>query len=117
METIDERTFKEKFKDWKGRVKIKFEDTVKWCKENPIPTAAIATATAATVKTGYKIVKAVINATEEKRSRNSVYCNDIQANVRLKHELNYNEARELRDRMDEGQTKFEALDQMGLLKK
>lgn len=117
METVDNRSFKEKFRDFKARAKMKVEDTIHWCKENPYATAAIATATAATVKTGFKIAKAVAQRVDDNERRKEVYCNDIQSTVKLKHELNYNEARELRDRMDAGQTKFEALDQMHLLKK
>lgn len=116
METVDNRTFKEKVHDGWTKLKWKVEDGVKWIKDNPAPAATIATATAVTVKTTYKIVKTVIAASEDKERRKEVYCNDIQSTVKLKHELNYNEQRELRDRMNIGQSKFEALDEMHLLK-
>lgn len=113
METVDNRSFKDKMKDGYTKFKWKVEDAWIFIKNNPKETAVIATATAATVKTIFKIGKSVVAHAEGK----TVYCNDIQSSVRLKHELRYNEARELRDRMDAGQTKFSALDEMGLLKR
>lgn len=117
MKTVDVRTFKQKVIDSKNKLKWKVEDTIKWVKQNPSSAAAIATGTAITVKTTLKIVKTVLNAIDAKERRKEVYCNDIQSTVKLRHELNYNEQRELRDRMNAGQSKFEALDYMNLLKR
>lgn len=117
METLDTRSFKEKVRDAKNKVKWKAEDTIKWVKEHPTAAATIVSGVAVTAKTTLKIVKTVVNACEAKERKKEVYCNDIQSTIRLKHELSYQEARELRDRMDAGQTKFEALDYMNLIKR
>lgn len=117
METVDNRTFKEKAIDAKNKVKWKIKDGMQWIKENPETTAATATAIAVTARTLYKITRTVTNSVETRARRKEVYCNDIQSTVKLRHELNYNECRELRDRMNAGQSKFEALDCMNLLKR
>ncbi len=113
---IDERSFKEKV-EWKiYNAKCKVKRTYHWIKEHPTETMAIATVTIGAVaeirKTGDRFAKIA----DDRRSRLTVYCNDIQGRVRLKHELNYSENLELRDRMSNGQTKFEALSEMNLLK-
>ena len=41
---------------------------------------------------------------DEYLALNDVYCNDVQGRVQLKHELNYKENKELRDRMNMIQT-------------
>lgn len=117
METIDNRTFKEKFAEARAKAKIKIEDTICWIKNNPTSTVGILAGTAAILKTTYKIIKTGVDAREAKERKKEVYCNDIQQTVKLRKELNYFEARELRDRMNSGQSKFEALDEMGLLLK
>lgn len=117
MVNVDERTIKQKFTDFKNKLKWKAQDTLNWIKDNPQSAATIATASVVVVKTTYKIVKAIIAVADDRDRRREVYCNDIQSTVRLKRELNYHEQRELRDRMNSGQSKFEALDDMNLLRR
>lgn len=117
---IDERSFKEKVK-WKiykvkCRAKLELRIVYHWVKEHPTQTMIIVTTAVGAIsevrRTGDRIAKIA----DDRRSRLTVYCNDIQGRVRLKHELNYSENLELRDRMNNGQTKFEALSEMNLLK-
>lgn len=113
---IDERLFKEKV-EWKiYNAKCKAKNACHWIKEHPTQTMVIVTtaigAIAEVRRTGDRIAKIA----DDRRSRLTVYCNDVQGRVRLKHELNYRENLELRDRMSNGQTKFEALSEMNLLK-
>ena len=91
--------------------------TINWAAEHPVQTAAILTTAVSGVKVARGIGHDIHQMRVEKENRLSVYCGDIQSRVRLKRELTYYENRELRDRMTAGQTKFEALDAMGLLKK
>lgn len=116
MKTIDTRTFKEKAHERFLRARLKMYSTAEWVKEHPVETVQIlgkiATISALAVNAGSRIYA----ANEERKQRTSVYCNDIQSTMRLKHQLTYSEARELRNRMNCGETKFEALDEMGLLK-
>lgn len=91
--------------------------TVTWIINNPMEAAALAGAGVAVVKTATGVVTKVSRIVEGHENKTTVYCNDIQSDVRIKHELRYEEARELRDLMNEGYTKFEALDKMNLLKK
>jgi len=113
---IDERLFKEKV-EWKiYNAKCKVKNACHWIKEHPTQTMVIVTTTIGAIaevrRTGDRIAKIA----DDRRSRLTVYCNDVQGRVRLKHELNYRENLELRDRMSNGQTKFEALSEMNLLK-
>lgn len=119
MNTLDEKkkSLKEKVMEVKTKVKTKVDGIINFAKNNPMETAALATAGAGALASIYKIGRGVASAIDNVNSQKQVYCNDIQATVKLRHSLTYSEARELRDRMNAGQTKFEALDQMGLLKK
>ena len=109
----DEWSFKEKV-EWKiYNAKCRAKNVCHWIKEHPTQTMIIVTTAVGAIsevrRTGDRIA-------DDRRSRLTVYCNDIQGRVRLKHELNYSENLELRDRMNNGQTKFEALSEMNLLK-
>lgn len=113
---INERSFKEKV-EWKiYNAKCRAKNAYHWVKEHPTQTMIIVTTAVGAIsevrRTGDRIAKIA----DDRRSRLTVYCNDIQGRVRLKHELNYSENLELRDRMSNGQTKFEALSEMNLLK-
>lgn len=113
---IDERSFKEKV-EWKiYNAKCRAKNVCHWVKEHPTQAMIIVTTAVGAIsevrRTGDRIAKIA----DDRKSRLTVYCNDIQGRVRLKHELNYSENLELRDRMSNGQTKFEALSEMNLLK-
>lgn len=128
METFDERSTKEKWATFKSNASCKIkhtcenvkENTVKtvtWVVRNPTTTVALIGAGVTVVKTATGVVTKVGRVIEDQKNRTTVYCNDIQSDVRLRHELTYDEARKLRDFMNQGYTKFEALDEMNLLKK
>lgn len=116
MYTIDTRSFKEKvdYKLWEA--KRKAEAAGRWIIQNPMETVALAGAGVAVVKTGMNVVTKVHVMITDKTARSMVYCNDIQNYVHLKHELTSGEAMLLRQRMNAGQTKLQALMEMGLLK-
>ena len=117
METVDQRSFKEKFEDRKGRIKIWFDDKRTWIKNNP---RAVKKALIETVIIGATAANAAVKVKREvdkARNERTVYCNDIQSRVELKHKMRPDEQFELRDRMNNGQTKFEALNEMDLIKK
>ncbi len=128
METFDERSTKEKWVAFKSNASCKIKHTCKNVKENTVKTVTWVVnnpgTTVALIGTGVTVVKTVTGVVtkvgrviEDQKNRTTVYCNDIQSDVRLKHELTYDEARKLRDFMNQGYTKFEALDEMNLLKK
>lgn len=115
-DTVDCRTNRQKFNDFKARVKDGAQTAWTFIKEHPVEIAVgVATATAA-IRQGRLVYDRVREAAIERENRLTIWCPDVSGKVRLKHELNYKELRELRDRMDLGQTKFEALDEMGLIK-
>lgn len=122
------RSNKEKWEQFKWRAGNKIHYTCEdiktnavkagtWVINHPTETVALIGAGALAVRTASGVATKIGKAIDAHDSKLSVYCNDIQGNVKIKHVLNYNEARELRDRMNLGQTKFEALDAMGLLKR
>lgn len=116
METIDTRSFKQKVEQAWWRFIAKVKSAFTWIIHHPAESAMIAGCVIGGVSETRRVYDRVHEAHEDHLARTSVYCNDVQGRVRIKHELNYKENRELRDRMNEGQTKFEALDEMGLLK-
>ena len=116
FEVVDNRTFKQKVKDGLLDAKRKAVEVGQWVAKHPMETIGIVTCGVATVSEARRVYDRVDEKREARKERLSVYCNDVQGRVQLKHELNYKESKELRDRMNNGQTKFEALDEMRLLK-
>ena len=116
MEVYDNRTFKEKLMDGVESTKLKFKNGVEFCKQNPGFIAEAGVTTVVVVKTATKLIKTIAEVKDEADSRKRVYCNDVQSYVKLKREPTRSDLEELRDRMDCGQTKFEALRDMNLLK-
>ena len=116
FEVVDTRTFKQKVEDGLFDAKQKAIQIGQWIAEHPMETVAIVTCGVATVSEARRLYDRVDEKHQARKERLSVYCNDVQGRVQLKHELNYKENKELRDRMNNGETKFEALDEMGLLK-
>lgn len=116
METIDYRPFKERVKDGVETFKMKASEVTRWVKDHPMESIAIGSSIVGTIAEGRRIGDRIERKREAKDLRTRVYCPDISGYVRLKHELSYKENLELRDRMRSGQTKFEALSSMGLLK-
>ena len=116
FEVVDNRTFKQKVKDGLLDAKRKAVEVGQWVAKHPMETIGIVTCVVATVSEARRVYDRVDEKREARKERLSVYCNDVQGRVQLKHELNYKENKELRDRMNNGQTKFEALDEMRLLK-
>lgn len=125
---VNDMRSKEKWEDFKfdasRKIKKTYEGvkqntakTVTWIVNNPKDAVALAGAGVAVVTTATGVITKVGRAVEDLNNKTTVYCNDIQSDVRIKHALKYEEARELRDLMNEGYTKFEALDKMNLLKK
>lgn len=113
---VDTRTFKQKVRDGLLDAKWKAIEVGQWIAKHPMETIAIVTCGVSAVSEARRLYDRVDDKREARQERLSVYCNDVQGRVRLKHELNYKENKELRDRMNNGQTKFEALDEMNLLK-
>lgn len=116
MEVYDDRTFKRKFMDGVESAKLKLKDGVDYCRRNPGFIAEAGVTTVIVLKTATKLIKTVAEVKDEADSRKRVYCNDVQSYVKLKREPTRSDLEELRDRMDCGQTKFEALRDMNLLK-
>lgn len=116
METIDTRSFKEKVQSGWVKFTTGVNDIWSWTKEHPVEAAGAVGLALTGVAEGRRIYDRAHEAHEDKVSRTSIWCGDVQGRVRLKHELNARENRELRDRMNSGQTRFEALDEMNLLK-
>lgn len=113
----EKKSLKERFIEKKNQAKEKLSRAIEWAKENPEDASTIGLAVLGvagfTIKTGKRISK----AKKEEKRRRTVYCGDIDSKVELKHELDYYEKDELRERMDSGQTRYQALRAMDLVKK
>lgn len=115
-ETIDFRTPKQKFFEGVEKVKDGAKKAGIWAIHHPVETTAAVVAVTAAVRQGRLAIEHGRAAKKAAEDRLTVYCGDVAGRAHLKHELNYNELKELRDRMSKGQTRFEALDDMGLLR-
>lgn len=115
----EEKENKSMFKKALGKVKEigtvgveKVKGGIEWIKDNPIDATYYGTmalgAAAIAVMTG-TTVKAI------KEGDKSTYCDDVQMRVNLKHSLTSDEINELSYRMSTGQTKFQALEGMGVV--
>ncbi len=115
-ENLVNLSFKQKLEWGLHDAKEKANQVLNWVGNHPAETVAIIGCTVGAVAEARRIGDRITSAADDRRSRLTVYCNDVQGRVRLKHELNYKENLELRDRMNNGQTRFEALGEMNLLK-
>lgn len=113
---MDFEQMKWRFAGFKEKAKQKTAEAVEFAKENPGTVIAGISALTGLATVTIRGCNKIANTRDERKRRTEVYCGDIQQFVRLKHELKYNEAVELRKRMNEGETRFEALSKMGLLK-
>lgn len=116
IEEDRERTLKEKLQDFKEKETKKLNVFFTWTKENPMLAVTIFSLILGFMTEMRRIGDRVSDAAARSKQRRTVYCNDIQSYVTLRHELSYRENKELRDRMSQGETKFQALDTMGLLR-
>ena len=116
---IDEdrkKTVKEKFQDFKDKTSHKLEVFFTWVKRNPMLAITFFSLILGFITETRRMADRISDAAARSKQKRTVYCNDIQSYVTLKHELSYRESKELRDRMSSGETKFQALDSMGLLR-
>ena len=116
---IDEdrkKTVKEKFYDFKDKTTHKLDVFFTWVKRNPMLAVTIFSLILGFMTETRRMGDRISDAASRSKQKRTVYCNDIQSYVTLKHELSYRESKELRDRMSSGKTKFQALDEMGLLR-
>lgn len=116
VQEIDSRNFKEKAQMKWNELVCKAQKTKEWMVQHPTETVAIITLGVGVIAEGRRTFDRVKGIYDARMSRLTCYCNDVQGYVRLKHELNYKENRMLRDLMNQGYTKFEALDRMNLLR-
>lgn len=94
--------------------KDKVSDGINWVKENPDEAAMGAYAAASIGITGL-LVALGIKANNE--AKNTVYSDDIDEFVKLNKELSNSDKVELDYRVKTGQTKIEALNDMGYIKR
>jgi len=116
---IDEdrkKTVKEKFQDFKDKTTHKLDVFFTWVKRNPMFAITFFSLILGFITETRRMGDRISDAASRSKQRRTIYCNDIQSYVTLKHELSYRENKELRDRMSSGETKFQALDEMGLLR-
>lgn len=116
IEENRERTLKEKLQDFKEKESKKVTVFFNWVRQNPMFAVTIFSLILGFMTETRRMGDRISDAATRSKQRRTVYCNDIQSYVTLKHELNYRENKELRDRMSNGETKFQALDSMGLLR-
>lgn len=118
METIDNRTFKEKCKDFKGRCKAKWEDFKWFCYENKEMVAAVLIvlipALSKTVSSG---ARAYAEHREDVRRQTDYYDPRTSEHWFTKRPLSTNEKLELERRYNNGESKGDILDSMRLLKR
>lgn len=116
IEEDRKKTLKEKLQDFKEKESKKITVFFDWVKQNPMLAVTIFSLILGFMTETRRMGDRISDAAVKSKQRRTVYCNDIQSYVTLKHELNYRENKELRDRMSSGETKFQALDSMGLLR-
>lgn len=116
IEEDRKKTLKEKLQDFKDKTSHKLNVFFTWVKRNPMMAVTIFSLILGFMTETRRMGDRISDAAARSKQRRTIYCNDIQSYVTLRHELNYRENKELRDRMSSGETKFQALDEMGLLR-
>lgn len=95
----------------KGKSKV--EDTIDYIKENPEEAASKAVGGLAVAGAGLLVL---LGVHESNKLDRTVYSDEIGECVELKKKLKNQDKKELDYRMKTGQTKIEALDDMGMIK-
>lgn len=114
---VDFRSKKQKVSDFFGKVGNGIRTGAEWVVTHPVEMSIGVGLTIGVLRETRLMTNKFIQIHDAAVKDRTIYCNDIQQNVELKHKLNTFEAIELRDRMDKGQTKLRALIEMGLVKK
>lgn len=122
METIDNRSFKQKASDWwwntKYKAKCKWENTKKFCRENKAEVVAISLVAIPAVS---GMVKRGLNAyaehEETSRRETDYYDPRTGEHWRTRRPLRTSEKLELEERYEEGESKGSILNDMNLLRR
>lgn len=115
--TVDDRSMKEKFEDFKWNCKTKIRQGCEWCKENPEIAIVVIPLVA---KTGTSLVKAVsknVNLRKQESIKN-LYCYDRSLGHywSLRRELTNQEWLEVDRRKKAGERLADILESMKVLK-
>ena len=115
-----EKTFKDKWKDFKANVKVKTQITCDWCRENKEVLLVVVPAVIGAVgEVGKAAIKAKDRREErelEMRKLDSMYDRSLGAYVDTTHTLTTKEKRDVQKRKRaKGMTTTEALEDLGLL--
>ena len=112
-ETVQKKSLIEKSKDAGSKVFNWGKDKIKYVKENPVEVIGKVT-TVATVAAGVLFTAKTVRDID--RLDKTVYSDEIGEGVVLKKKLNNDNKVELDYRMKTGQTKIEALKDMGMIR-
>ena len=118
METVDNRTFKEKVVDFKEKAKLKAQDAGRWCARNKeLLIIAVPTGLAACSRL-YKTYDRLNERKYDYKERYlQVWDPATRQHVKLKRELKPHEQFELSQRNQEGERLTDILWDMGVVKK
>lgn len=118
MDTIDNRTFKEKWTQFKAKVKAKWEDVKWWCAGNKeLVVAVLVVLIPALAKTANGAARAYAEHKEDERRQKDIFDPRTGDHWFTKRPLTSKEKLELERRYDNGERKGQILDDMGLLKR
>lgn len=116
METVDERTFKEKMNAFVEKGKDKVRDAAKFIKDNPASVSVIC----AGIVGGSRIISKTISAYSAKKQMDlqmrRIYDRSLGRYIELRRPLTTKEAIELEARRMNGEKMTMILDSMGLVK-
>jgi hypothetical protein len=117
METVDERSLKQKWTDFKWQVEQKWMDTKRWCREHPTEAVGLGSAG---LGIGTFLIKKGIRSHEINKEWKLTQCRHYDNRTAQywysRRPLKTSEKLKLDELYNKGMSKGEALRQMGLLK-
>mgnify|MGYP007069887838 CR=1 FL=1 len=116
MDTVDNRTFKEKVHDFTARLKLKWEDFKKFCSENKEAVLAVLLVLIPAIsKMASSGAKAYAEHKEDRRRQTDYYDPRTGEHWYTKKPLTANQKLNLEQRYNSGESKGAILKDMGLL--
>lgn len=109
-------TLNHKFNQWRHNAKYKVQSGLNWVVNNPEKATAVLAIGGTVFGAGVKGFKSVSKMVDEHNAAREMYCGTVNRKVRLVRALTDKDLKMLGDLMQNGMTRYEALDTLGLIK-
>ena len=109
-------TWKHKMNGFMHEAKYKVKSGINWVVNNPEKAAGVVTLGGMVLGAGRKGYKTISKAVADHNAEREMYCGTVNRKVRLRSPLTDTDIKMLGELMQKGDTRYEALNKLGLIK-